>query len=231
METLVQLIFIIALTEYGLKASRSLQTLLLYATFIGIWGVIWYPWVINLPVTIAGQLLGNKEIVNTGAVLTTIEAVAGITISIKMLDDHFSSKQKQNRWVRTLKTVPGLLVLAAIPYFELLFFKMRLVDDFLTGSVVYALSVTLGMFALGLFFRTGVREPAQQLELKFLLNLAVLLGGLLINSSVAEYNISRASTEVEWSALLTMLLLTGCCILIGLMTRKLKIAQLLKLHR
>lgn len=210
METLVQLIFIIALLKYCLKAALSggFRSILLYALGLSVWALLWYPLVIHQPVTLIETLLLDEKVVADGAVLTTIEAVAGILISIKLLDNYFAPKPKRKRLLFILKIVPGVLALTATLYFELLFFKMRVLGDFLVTALLYAGLCTSVILGLSLLLKHTVSGESLKLEMKLLLNMAILCVGLLINASVADYNLSAAQTEIEWLPLLTLIGLT-----------------------
>ncbi len=230
MEILVQIIFISAIMKYCLKASltRRFRTIFLYALFAGVWALILYPVVINQPVSIIGQLLANKKVVTEGAVLTTIEAIAGILISIRLLDNYFAPKEKRKKTLFVLKVMPGILFLLAVAYFELMFFKWRVAGNFLTTALMYAgLSFTT-VLTLSCLIKMIAPGESLKLEMKLLLNLMILFTGLLINSSVADYNLSAAKSPVEWKAMFALIGLALFFFIIGIFAPKIKIRNFFK---
>ena len=62
-----------------------------------------------------------------------------------------------------------------------------------------------------------------------MLNLAVLVIGLLINSTVADHNLSNTQTVIEWQPLLAIVGIVVTLFGIGVFVPKLKIKSLLKL--
>lgn len=229
MELLVQLIFVIAILKYCLKASftGSLKAMLLYALGAGVWSMVWFPVVINEPVTIIEQLLTDRQVVTDGAVWTTIEALAGILLGVNLLDNYFAPKAKRKKSLFILKVIPGVLAPLGILYFELMFFKMRVAGDFLVTALIYSTVVAVVVFSLAMLLKKVVEGESMKLELKLLLNMMILLIGLLINSAVADYNISSADTQADWMPLMAIAVLSAILILIGYLTRNWNIKHFL----
>jgi hypothetical protein len=179
--------------------------MLLYAGIAAAWAMLLYPVVITQPVTIVSQLLANHKFVTDGAVITTLEAITGIFISISLLDNYFMPKNKRKKSLYLLKIMPGILFFFSIAYFELLFFKWRVGSDFLSTAFYYAAVIAIVIFLLSCLIRFLVPGESMKLELKILLNIAILIIGLLINSAIADYNLSHAEISVAWEAMFTLL--------------------------
>lgn len=231
MEIFVQIVFILALLKYCLKAASSgrFWIIALYGLGAAVFAMAIYPFVINQPVNIISELLASKRFVTDGAVLTTIEAVAGIFISIFLLDNYFMPRPKRKKSLKVLKILPGVLVFFAIAYFELLFFKINVGVDFTLSAIIYA-SIVFGSITLvALLVKSQMSQESIKLELKIMLNVGILFIGLLINSSVADYNLSNAQTAIEWQPLLTISLIAVALFIIGIFLPKIDIKSLLKL--
>ena len=99
MKTLIELILLFAIVKYSLKAShaRGFKTVMYYALGAGIWAMICYPFIITQPVNIADTLLANREWIANAAVLTTVEAIAGIMLSASLLENYFAPKNKRKK--------------------------------------------------------------------------------------------------------------------------------------
>lgn len=216
METLVQLIFIIALVKYCLKAALSGSVWLIvgYAVAAAVVAMGLYPFVIEQSSTLLADMLTDKQTVADMALLTTAEAIAGIFLSLYLLDNYFMPKERRRRLAFVLKIAPGVLALCAIGYFELIFFKFRAGNDFLTTALLYAVLLMGGVLVVAFVIRYAMRGESLKLEVKVILNMAILVVGLLVSSSVADYNISHAQATIEWGALLVLVL--GSLALVGL---------------
>ncbi len=230
MELLVQLIFVIAILKYCLKASLAggLRAMLLYGLGAGIWALTCYPLVILQPVTIVENLLADREVVINGAVLTSLEAIVGILLAVSLLDNYFAPRERRSRLLFLMKILPGLLTPVAILYFELIFFKIRVGGDFLVTALLYAGICLGGVMSVAWIMKRGVEGESLKLELKLLLNLAILVIGLLINSSVADYNISSAHVETEWGAMIALGGIVILFIALGYFTRNINLKNILK---
>lgn len=217
MEVFVQLICIVVLVRYSLKAasSGSLTGLTLYAAFAATLAMMIYPWVIRQPLTIVSNLLADRDMVQNIALLTTAEAIAGIFISVYLLDHYFRPKAERSFTSRMLKTIPGVLVFFAIAYFELLFFKYRAGGDFLVTALMYGTILFLFTGVSGCIFRYVLQSESLKLEIKVFMSLIILVAGLLISSAVADYNVSHARTEIEWIPLIVLLAGTVALVLLG----------------
>lgn len=227
METLVQLIFLIALAKFCLKAalSGSLWRIVGYAAAAATVALAIYPVVIEQPLTIVTQMLADKTAVANMALITTAEAIAGIFISIYLLDNYFKPKTKRSKSAFILKITPGVVVFGAIAYFELLFFKLRAGDDFLVTASLYAALLFAAILTIGLIAKYAIGSESLKLEVKVILNMAILVVGLLISSSVADYNISHAQATIEWGALGTLIVGAAALIAIGIWFQKINILK------
>lgn len=230
METLVQLIFIISLVKYCLKAalSGSLWWLFGYACGAALVAMALYPVVLEQPLTIITDMLADRTTVSNVALVTTAEAIAGIFISIYLLDNYFKPKAERSKLAFVLKIVPGVVVFCAIAYLELLFFKFRAGNDFLHTAALYATLLFAAIFTIGFVAKYAISGESLKLEVKVILNMAILVVGLLVSSSVADYNISHAQATIEWKALGALIVGAVALIAIGVWLQKMNIKNLFK---
>lgn len=230
METFVQLIFVLALLKYCLKAALAnhFWAIALYGVFAAIIGLMIYPFIIEQPANIGSILLMDRAVVANAAVITTIEAVSGIFISIFLLDNYFMRKQKRKRSIFLLKIAPGLLSLVAIAYFELMFFKWRVGADFTQTALLYSITIFTVIVTTATTLKFKLKGESLKLELKVLLNIGILIIGLFINASVADYNLSHANVEVEWGALASITVTFALLFVTGFYLSKINIKSLYK---
>ncbi len=225
MELFIQLIFSIAILKYCLKAASfsSFKIVFIYAALAAIFSLAMYPVIINMPSNIIEKLLANREIVTDGAVLSTIEAIGGVFISILLLDNYFAPREKRNRAFFALKGIPGLIAFVAMAYFQLLFFMNNVGVDFVISAAIYAALIFVSISIIAIFMYKNIPHESVRLELKILLNLAILVIGLLVNSSIADYNLSNAHSSLEWGALLAILSLCIFMFFAGILLDKFNI--------
>ena len=195
--------------KFCLKAATTgrLWVISIYAFAAALLSFAMHTIVIEQPLTIISELLANKTVVTDIAVLTTFEAVAGIFVSIFLLDNYFTESTKRKRYIYALKIIPGVIFIFALAYFQLQFFKIRAGSDFLSTAILYALLVFTVISTISLTIKRLITAESLRLELKILLNIGILTIGLWINSAVADYNLSHAETTIEWRALATMTLI------------------------
>lgn len=230
METYIQLIFVLALVKYCLKAALTARfwTIALYGGLASIIALAIYPIVIEQPVNIVSTLLADRVLVANGAVITTIEAVAGIFVSVLLLDNYFMRKESRKKSVFILKVIPGVLSVVAIAYFELMFFRWRVGADFMQTALLYGFILFSSIVAMATALRYLLRGESLKLELKVLLNVGILIIGLLVNSSIADYNLSYADVQIEWGALAALAGLIAVLFFVGIYLPKINIKSLSK---
>ena len=213
------------MVKFCLKAAMNSRhwVILCYAMGAALISLLMYPIVIEQPLTIISELLGNEKIVVDIAVITSIESIAGIFMSALLLDNYFMEKSKRKKYLKVLKVIPGVVFIFGIAYFQLQFFKVRVGADFLTTAILYSAIIFISTSITAFLLRNTVKSESLRLELKVLLNIAILVIGLLVSSSAADYNSSNAETVIEWKALGTMLLIASMIILMGYFLPKIKL--------
>lgn len=224
MEIFVQIVFILALLKYCLKAALTgrFWIILLYGLAAALFALAVYPLVITQPVNIITELLTNHKFVSDGAVFTTLEAVFGIFVSILLLDNYFTPLKKRKKSLMILKISPGIIVFFGIAYFELLFFKMNVGVDFMLSAVIYSSILFVSIVLFSLLIKSQMNHESIKLELKIMLNLAILIIGLLINSTIADYNLSNAQTVIDWKPLAVIAAIAGVLFILGVYFPKIK---------
>ena len=226
MELYIQIIFVLALAKFCLKAAMTgrFWTMACYAFFAALVSLALYPTVIEQPATVITNLLD-------GAVLTTTEAILGIFVSVFLLSNYFKPKGQRRKSVFVLKVVPGILWIFAVAYFELLFFRQRVGADFGATAAIYAGIVFAVVLLAAGFIHLFVRHESMKLELKIMLNMGILLIGLLVNASVADSTVVYATvSNVEWGALAALTAGTACFFLLGLLLSKINFKKLINRH-
>lgn len=222
MELLIQIILLSALMKYCLKAAgnASLKAMGGYVLFVLLWPFALYPIMINLPVNIVSELLKERSVVSDCAVVVTVESVAGILLSLKLLENYFRPKMLRSRLLATVKVMPGVLSLAAMAYFELLFFRIRAGSPFLSTVALYSGLLAAAVFVASYLLKLLLPGESVKLELKMLLNLFILAVALSVNSAVSGYPSSNASASVDYGAFAAIASVFAIFALSGFMAEK-----------
>lgn len=233
MEQFIQLILIISIFKYCLKAALtgSLRYIALYSLIAGLIAICIYPIVISQSMNIIDNFLSNKKIVCDASVIISLEAISGIFISLTLLDNYFKPKDKRSKLVALIKILPGVICFVGIAYFELLFFKTLVGVSFEITASIYAIIISIAIFLFSIFLKYLLKGESAKLEFKIILNILILILGLLIYSSVADYNSSNAQTTIDWKALVTISGMVMFCLLLGFLLYKINFKQLIKKQR
>jgi len=233
MEQLIQIILIISISKYCLKAALtgSLRHIALYSLTAGLIAICIYPIVISQSMNIIDTFLSNKKIVCDASVITSLEAISGIFISLTLLDNYFKPREKRSKFIALIKIIPGVICFVGIAYFELLFFKRLVGVSFEITASIYAIIIFIATFLFSILLKYLLKGESVKLEFKIILNMLILILGLLVYSSVADYNLSNAQTTIEWRALATISVIAISCLAIGYLLYKINFKQLIKKQR
>jgi len=222
MEQFLQFIFILAIAKYCLDAALTRRTAVMaaYAAVLAAVAFALWPTVIGWRGDMIADLLSDGPLVADGALVITLEAVAGIFISIMLLDNYFMPRRKRRRSLFVLKVLPGVICFFAAVYFELLFFRSFVGIDFMTVALMYAGIVLAGTFAVSLAFGWLMPGESTKLEAKIVIDMAILFIGLFVNASIASYNISSSHTEISPAPMAVFVAVTVVFAASGLLLHK-----------
>ncbi|MFI3278493.1 MAG: hypothetical protein SNH13_03085 [Rikenellaceae bacterium] len=224
MELLIQIIFILTVLKFSLKAAihDKYWIIALYALGAAVLAMALYPFVVEMPANAASQLLKDRNLVTDMAVIITAETLLEITIAIIMLKG-----EKSGKIVSVLKYIPGVIIFAAVAYFELMFFRWRVGADFMQSAILYSVLTFAAILILCAMLRFIAPNSEMRLELKMLFNFSIFAIAMLVNSMVAEYNLSNNQSVIEWKAMAAILIIGAIVIIIGFFTNE-KIKQIFK---
>jgi|GEM_PF-2266679 len=211
METVFQVILILGLVKYSVKASilGHWGGLGAYALCAGLVVMMLYPAIIVMESDVFEKILMDQKHVSAVAVLVTIEAIIGMLISIGMLDNLFSGKKKT--LLNLLKYTPGIVVFGSVFYFELAVFRHAAGIGFLDLAIISSLVLSSGVFLAASGIKAILPDQATRYELIFLSNIMLLFLSVLLNAGLADYSSGsyRAEPEPAKLALLAVLTLAG----------------------
>lgn len=224
MEQFLQFIFVLALAKYCVNAAltRRASVMALYAAVPAAVAFAIWPLVVETRGDVIASLLADTSLVADGALLITLEAVAGIFITIFVLDNYFMPKERRKRSIFVLKVLPGVVCFFAVAYFELLFFKASAGREFVTTALMYS-ALIFGVI-MGFSLLLGYLMPGEstKLEAKILLDMVILFIGLFVNASIASYSVSSSHIELEFAPMLILLAMISVLAICGMVLFKTK---------
>lgn len=209
METLTQIILVLAIVQYSLQAALSGRLLKrsAYALAAALWAMGIYPWVIRLPMTYLGAHLAMPPWVGDAVLMVTIEAVAAILLQLGASGDRPTTAR---RVCRCLNALPGPVFLCAVAYFESRYFGLRAGGhSFGWTAAGFALLTGVCVLGLGRLWQVAVRENVYKRELRILLYLLMLGTGLLAYAALFPMPASAPRAPMAWDALAALLVGAG----------------------
>lgn len=158
-------------------------------------------------------------------VLQVLEASAGILMSIYMIRSFYNEPVK--RFLRYAVYWPGLIIFPALFYFESLMFLNVQGFAFPVLALILSLGAGLLMAALMKGFKYLVPELELRLELKFIIHLLQLTGGIVLSVIMLRLPVNESSkAEILYQPML-VLLGVGCLgILVGLVINRWKVGRM-----
>ncbi len=223
MESLLQIIVLLAFVRFACRATffRSLKGIGVFALLVAIVSFICYPIVIEQSGDFYTTLLKDATLVGNVAVLITLEAIAGMLLSIGLLNTLFRGKKKSRlTWLRFL---PEVLIIGAILYAEQQMFYAFPGLDFKLTAAITAGVFALGVAGLAFLIQWALPENSGRYELNFLINVFLLCVAILLNAGLSSYNTGSYQSDVQWLSMVVFLGVIGGLVALGFGLYQLKL--------
>lgn len=165
--------------------------------------------------------LENTRLITDFVVVLVLEALLGILTAIFMIRKHFGESTRSR--FRLAMYFPGLTVFPALFYFMSLFYLNSFTFSFTSVAVVLAVAFPLVMLLLRYTAKKIVPEFELRAELKFILHILQLLGGIILSIQYMKLPVAQRSDApvLPLGDLLMMLLLIAGFVGIGLLKHRL----------
>jgi hypothetical protein len=215
MEIVFQFILVAGVLKYSSKATffDGYRGIWLYSLIGGAIAMASYPIILHTDSDFFAKLMSDKGSVSNIAVVITIEAIAGMFISIGMLHNLFAAKT--NKWISVLKLIPGVLIIGIVFYTELMLFRAMAGISFHWIAITASISVMMATALLSLMLKYVLPDISTRYEMKFLLNLLLLILAVLLNASLADYNTGHYRANTGYTKLLVFVGLAIAGFLVG----------------
>ncbi len=165
--------------------------------------------------------LENTRLITDFVVVLVLEALLGILTAIFMIRKHFGESARSR--FRLAMYFPGLTVFPALFYFMSLFYLNSFTFSFTSVAVALAVAFPLVILLLRYTAKKIVPEFELRAELKFILHILQLLGGIILSIQYMKLPVAQLSDApvLPLGDLLIMLLLTAGFVGIGLLKHRL----------
>lgn len=200
-----QLIVVAGILKYCSKATfyRGYHGILLYSAIGGAIAIASFPVILHTNTDVFDKLMSDKNAVSNMAVLITIETIIGMFVSIGMLHNQYATKT--NKWIKMVKLLPGMLIVGIVFYAGLSLFRAMAGTPFHWIALTASISVMLGVFVLAAILKLFLPDISTRNEMKFLVNILLLILAIFLNAGLAEYNTSHYQADVDHTKLVAFL--------------------------
>lgn len=223
MESLLQIVVLLAFVRFSCRATffRSIWGIIAFAITVAVISFLCYPIVIEQSGDFYSTLLADATLVGNVAVLITLESIAGMLLSIGLLQTLFQNKRKTQ--LQKLRFLPEILIIGAVLYAEQQMFYLFPGYDFKITAILtaFAFAGIVGGFAF--LMRWALPEQGSRYELNFLINLLLLVVAILLNAGLSSYNTGNYQSNVEWQSAVVFLAVIAILFALGFGLYRLKL--------
>ncbi len=223
MESLLQIIVLLAFVRFACRATffRSLKGIGVFALLVAVVSFICYPIVIEQSGDFYTTLLRDATLVGNVAVLITLEAIAGMLLSIGLLNTLFRGKKKSR--LTLLRYLPEMLIIGAILYAEQQMFYAFPGFSFRLTATITAVIFALAIGGLAFLMGWALPENSGRYELNFLINVFLLCVAILLNAGLSSYNTGSYQSDVQWLSMTIFFGIIGLLVALGFGLYQLKL--------
>jgi len=223
METLILILFATAVLLTGIQLSfvGNKWTVAAWLLVLGIFVFAMHTRATEQSYDSFTRQLENTRLITDFVVVQVLESLLGILTAIFMIRKHFGESTGSN--FRLAMYFPGLTVFPALFYFMSLFYLNSFSYSFTTVAVALAAVFPLGVLLLRYTVKKIVPEFELRAELKFILHILQLLGGIILSIQYMKLPVAQRSDApvLPLGDLLMMLLLIAGFVGIGLLKHRL----------
>lgn len=223
METLVLILFILSFLLTGIQLSFMPKKLMVGMCLLvsGLFTFAMHSRAIEQSYDSFMRQLEDTSLVTDFVVVLVIEAILGLLLAIFMIRKHYGEPVR--KFFRNAVYFPGIIV------FPALFYAMSLVylntTSFSFTSIAIVLSFVFPLILLGIRFLVKKLIPEFELraELKFILHIIQLLGGIILSIQYLKLPVSQQhnTSALPVNNLIVMILITLGIIGLGILKHRL----------
>lgn len=198
MQTLITVLFILAIIAFPLQLSLLKRKYIIYGWLILTGCFIWFMHTraIEQSYSRFQEQLSDTDLVGNLLVLQIIESIGGMLLSIFLIRLHYNERVKKN--FHLLVYFPGIIVLPALFYLESYMFLNIPGIPFKVLAAILAISIPLLLLLVLYFLKQMVEEFDLRLEIKFMVHLFQLLLAVII--SITLFRLPTSATKTAFPA-------------------------------
>lgn len=226
MQTLIITLFILAIASFSmhLQLLKNKYVKLGWLVAVAVFIYSMHHYAIEQSYTSFRAALGNRSLMMDFTIIQVIEALAGLLLSIFLMRFNFNEPVK--KLFRYGIYLPGFIVFPALFYLESIVFLQVQGVAFNVLAVTMALGSVLIIYFLAYGFSRLIPEYDLQLELKFIVHLLQLLGGIVLSVVMLRLPVHSATQEIALTPFLVLLAIVVSGIVAGIIWYRVKIKRL-----
>nr|WP_321453905.1 hypothetical protein [uncultured Carboxylicivirga sp.] len=224
METIIIILFVLAILVFGIQLSFFLKPGLLFTWLfiIGLFSWIMHIVAIEQSYDLFQNRLENNELMIDFVVLLVIDALLGALLAIYMIRNHYGERVK--RIFKFSIYFPGLIVFPALFYFESLIYLNILGIDFKMMAIVIAVTFFVALGGIQFLFRNGIPEIELRIEMKFFMHIFQLMGAIILSIKYLGLPVANSPQQPFFSFEYTYLILAVVVLIaIGILWQRIQI--------
>lgn len=229
MQTLVVILFVLAIASFAIQLQLFRKPWLLWSWLVAVTLFIYlmHHWAIEQSYKSFRATLSNAGLMTDFTVLQIIEALSGLLISIFMIRWHYNEPVK--KFLRYAIYLPGIIIFPALFYLEsLVFLQLHSIDFQLLAGIIAFAAVVL-IYLLGWGFRMLIPEFDLQLEMKFILHLLQLIGGIILSVIMLRLPVNQApDSSLAYDGLLIIVVTVVTGIIAGTFWYRIRLKRIQK---
>lgn len=205
MQTLVIILFVLAIASFAMHLQLFRNRWLLWGWLLAVSLFVYFMHhqAIDMSYKAFRATLTNSSVMMDFTVLQVIEALGGLLISTFLIRDHY--KEPVKKFFRYAVYLPGIIVFPALFYIEsFLFLQVHGLDFRLIAFAIAIISV-LVIYLLGWGFKALIPEFDLQLEMKFIVHLLQLIGGITLSVVMLRLPVHSAAQELSIMPMLVLM--------------------------
>ncbi|MCU4155534.1 hypothetical protein J1N10_06070 [Carboxylicivirga sp. A043] len=228
MQTIVITLFILAIVSFAIQLQLFRNRWLLWGWLfvVALFVYFMHHLAIDQSYKTFRATLTNSSVMMDFTVLQVIEAVGGLLVSIFLIRAHYNEPVK--KFFRYSIYLPGIIIFPALFYLESIFFLQVHGIDFKSVALIVAIIAMVVLYILGWGFKALIPEFDLQLEMKFIVHLLQLIGGIILSVVMLRLPIHSAGQELSALPMLVLLFVALGGIISGLFWYRIKLKRFAK---
>jgi len=223
METLVLILFILSFLLTGLQLSfmQKKRMVGIWLLVSGLFTFAMHNSAIEQSYDTFMRQLENTALVTDFVVVLVIEAILGVLLAILMIRKHYGEPVR--KFFRNAAYFPGVIVFPALFYLMSIVYLNTPGFSFTGIAIVLALAFPLVLLGIRFLVKKLIPEFELRAELKFILHILQLLGGIILSIQYLKLPVSQQHkiSALPASNLIVMILITLGVIGLGILKHRL----------